>query len=273
MVFLLIVAALGGGAYFVLGMLKPKSDPNKALVANPSTKQIVKQPVNSTLEKYLAATTLDEKLNYVYNAEQLRPKIEAFYKDNTINEGDTLASAFSMVPLPENESKKGFILLTYNQANSNSTGQHNIILAFLKETEQGVKLDWEVFAQTKYRTLSNFIKTPALGKSEVFRVIVTKEPVADPAKNKTAASYQFADPAHQRDSVKIAPDPKSQAGQALSRLDQETAKISASLQRTATIELTWAGDPKNPQLQIKRFICWEFLGLGGKEIAETPPEK
>jgi hypothetical protein len=40
-------------------------------------------------------------------------------------------------------------------------------------------------------------------------------------------------------------------------------------ERTATVELEWIGDAQNPQIQIKRLICWEFLGLGGSEIAES----
>ncbi len=271
LVLLLIIGALGGGGYFVMDMLKPKNDSTGTGVGNKPTKPIVKQPAkpiaNPTLEKYLTATSLDEKLNYVHNAEQLRPKIEAFYKDNSINEGDTLASAFSMVPLPENESKKGFILLNYNQATPNTTGQQTRILAFLRETEQGVKLDWEVFAQTRYRTFSNFIKNPIAGKSEVFRVIVTKD-----STTKTPG-YLFSDPAHQTDSVQITPDPKSRARQELDSLLLDSVRSSGPAKYSATIELTWAGDPKKPQLQIKRFICWEFLGLGGKEIAEIPPSK
>jgi hypothetical protein len=270
-VFLLILGGLGGGAYFVIGMLKPKNDSTGTGVGKQPTKPSVNQPpkpiVNLTLEKYLTATSLDEKLNYVHNAEQLRPKIEAFYKRKTINEGNILASAFSMVTLPENESKKGFILLNYNQATPNSTAQQIRILAFLKETEQGVKLDWEVFTQTKYRTFSNFIKTPIAGKSEVFRVIVTKD-----STTKTPG-YLFSDPAHQTDSVQITPDPKSRARQELDSLLLDSVRSSGPAKYSATIELTWADDPKKPQLQLKRFICWEFLGLGGKEIAEIPPSK
>ncbi|MBG7608481.1 MAG: hypothetical protein IZT59_10690 [Verrucomicrobia bacterium] len=39
--------------------------------------------------------------------------------------------------------------------------------------------------------------------------------------------------------------------------------------REATVELVWTGQTDNPTLEIKRFICWEFLGLGGKEIPAT----
>lgn len=276
-IFLLILACLGGGAYFAIKMLKPKDDATSAPVLPPN-----KPTANPTLIKYFAAPTLDEKLNFVFNADELRPKMEAFYKDHSIIETDILANNFSLVKLPEMDSKKGFILLAYDQPTaaapknpappkSNPNTPRTKILAFLKETESGVKLDWEVFAQTKYRTFEQFLKTPVIGKSEVFRVIVTHTPVKSATEPKPHVSYTFTDPAYLTDNIEISPDTKSQAGQALARLDVESTKQPGELNRTATIELTWTGDPKKPQLEIKRFICWEFLGLGGKEIAEINP--
>ncbi|MES2981393.1 MAG: hypothetical protein V4727_03685 [Verrucomicrobiota bacterium] len=276
-VFLLILAALGGGAYFAIKMLKPKDDAMTSPLMPPN-----RPTANPTLTKYIAAPTLDEKLNFVFNAEELRPKMEAFYKEHSIIETDTLAGNFSLVKLPEMDSKKGFILLAYDQPaapapkdqappKSNTNPPRTKILAFLKETEAGVKLDWEVFAQTKYRTFGKFVKTPIIGKSEVFRVIVTHTPVKNAAEAKPHVSYTLTDPAYLTDHVEISPDTKSQAGQALARLDVESSKQPGELNRTATIELTWTGDASKPQLEIKRFICWEFLNLGGKEIAEINP--
>lgn len=281
LVFILLLISLGGAAYFVIDFLKPKSEPKK----KSTTSNLVRIPANPVLIKYLAASTLDEKLNFVYNADELRPKLEAFYKDGKFNESDTPAGSFSLVKLPEMDSQKGFMLLTYDQPaaapngqtppktkpENNLTAQRTKILAFLKETDSGVKLDWEVFAQTRYRTFNQFIKTPVIGKSEVFRVIVSHAPVDKSAAEKPNISYKFHDPAHLGDNVEISPDKKSQAGQALARLNVENAKQPGDVNRTATVELTWTGDPSAPQLEIKRFICWEFLGLGGKEIAEINP--
>ena len=110
------------------------------------------------MEKYLAAYSLNEEMDYVLNAELLRPKIEAFYTNRTIDETNTPANKFSTVQIPEADSNKGFTLLQYNHPEStNATSPSNSntkVLAFLKETEQGVKLDWEVFAQTKYKTFT-----------------------------------------------------------------------------------------------------------------------
>ena len=266
LVFILILISLGGASYFVIDFLKPKSEPKK----NSTAKAHVRVAANPTLIKYLAASTLDEKLNFVYNADELRPKLEAFYKEGMFNEADTPAGSFSLVKLPEMDSQKGFILLTYDQPaaaaphgqtpskpkpENNLTAQHTKILAFLKETDSGVKLDWEVFSQTRYRTYNQFIKNPVIGKSEVFRVIVGQAPVDKSAAEQPNISYKFSDPAHLGDTVVISPDKKSQAGQALARLNVESAKQPGKVNRTATVELTWTGDPSAPQLEIKRFIC------------------
>jgi hypothetical protein len=275
----LLLVALGGGAYFLMGYFKDKdtetagfNQPNKAVV-------------NPTLQKYLAASTLEEKLNYVYNADELRPKIEAFYKERAISEAGTPANAFSMIKLPAKDSKKGFILFFYDKSASKaldstpqnpantptSAGKRIKILAFMKETEKGVKLDWEIFAQTRYRTFNDFINTPEIGKSEVFRLTVTTKKPEESAVGNPTITYELADPAYSYDKTKITPDPNSQAGQALASLIAESAKDTEPVQQTATIELTWTGDKSSPKLEIKRFICWQFLNLGGKEIAETGP--
>lgn len=75
-----------------------------------------KPSANPTLIKYLAAATLEDKLNHVLNAEVLRPKMEAFYKAGMLNETGTPASAFTFVKLPEADSKKvSFSSPTINQ--------------------------------------------------------------------------------------------------------------------------------------------------------------
>jgi hypothetical protein len=176
------------------------------------------------------------------------------------------------VKLPEADSKKGFILLSYDQPAPPPSKQRTRILAFLKETEKGVKLDWEVYVQTKYRLFANFTKVPAAGKSDVFRVIVAKNPAPAGGDAKSTISYQFRDPAHSADMAEIEVDPKSEAGIALAGLFPDTTKPGEAASRTATVELAWSDEATHPKLQVKRFICAEFLGLGGKEAGAPSPE-
>ena len=57
----------------------------------------------------------------------------------------------------------------------------------------------------------------------------------------------------------------SDAGRALSILNWRGTKENRPLTRTATLELKWSGSATASELEISRFVCWEFLGLGGEE--------
>jgi len=43
------------------------------------------------------------------------------------------------------------------------------------------------------------------------------------------------------------------------------------ISRTAIVELSCVGEAAVPELQISRFICWEFPGLGSRETPTTAP--
>jgi hypothetical protein len=58
-------------------------------------------------------------------------------------------------------------------------------------------------------------------------------------------------------------------GRALSLINWRGTKENRPITRTATMELKWNGEPTAPELEISRFLCWEFLGLGGHQPAAT----
>ncbi len=250
LVALLFLVLLGaGGAFAYLKFIKPKSE-----VSTLNLPKNLPAPSNPVLQKYLTAKTVEDKLPLILNAEALQAKIQEFYQQHPADESKTLASAFFPVKLPEQDSNKGFSLFTYKPAAKTSPSAQATetpkILAFIKDTPGGKKLDWEIFTQTKYRTLKKFSESRTVGKTEVFRVILSTA-------NQAAAIYHVTDPAYPSDHVKASPLAGSATAQALSQLD-------ASAARTATVELEWIDDAQNPQIQIKRLICWEFLGLGNE---------
>jgi hypothetical protein len=56
------------------------------------------------------------------------------------------------------------------------------------------------------------------------------------------------------------------------KLDWETsrdASDSEPVTSAATVELKWEDKPDAPELAICRFLCWEFLGLGGEQSPRT----
>jgi hypothetical protein len=141
--------------------------------------------------------------------------------------------------------------------------------AFFKRSPEGLKLDWEIFAQTKYRTFQNFVELPGIGQSAVFRVFIVEDV---PDKGRAVAgtrSYRLADPANSGDTARVNVKIDSEIGSTLSIINWRGTGENQPITRTATVELRWLGENHAPELVISRFICWEFLGLGGEETPAT----
>lgn len=258
------------------------------------------------LRGYMAATDTQGKIPFILRGEELAPKIEEFYGGGAIVDSDSPADAFSIYELSEEDRKRGLFMMIYDQPPQfdmkeffrplaslevqYGVDEADLLLstlarvgnfameplrvhAFFKRTEGGLKLDWEIFAQTKYRTLQNFVELPEIGQTGVFRVFVIEDV---PDKGRAVAgirTYRVADPANTGDAARVNVKVDSEIGRALSLINWRGTKESRPITRTATVELKWAGEPAAPELEISRFICWEFLGLGGQETASTASTK
>jgi len=254
------------------------------------------------LTAFIAGSSVKEKLPHVRDAESLRTKMDLFYGGVVINDNDTPAGSFSVEELEEPDRKRGLFMLTYDQppqfaikeffrplaplevqygieeadlllgtmARSSNFSMESVrVYALFKRTEQGLKLDWDVFAQTKYRMFRNFLELPDLGAAETFRVLMVEDV---PEKGRAVAgtrTYLVVDPANLEDSARINVKVDSASGKELSVINWRGTKQGTPITRTATVELEWIGEPENSVLSMKRFICWEFLGLGGTEIPAT----
>jgi hypothetical protein len=255
-----------------------------------------------TLADFLAGTSADEKSPHIINAEGLQEQIHLFYGGVVINDNDTPANSFSVQDLTEEDRKRGLFMLTYDQPPqfaikdffrplaplevqygieeadillgtmarmSNFAMDPVRVHAFFKRTDKGLKLDWEVFAQTKYRTFRNFTELPDIGAIETFRVLIVED-VPDKGQGIAGTrTYRMVDPANLEDSTRVNVKVDSTCGKELSVINWRGTKQGTPITRTATVELEWTGQPDNPVLTMKRLVCWEFLGLGGVEIPAT----
>ena len=258
------------------------------------------------LRGYMAATSTQGKIPYVLNGPELSGKIEDFYGGGTIIDSDTPADAFSVYDLSEEDRKRGLFMMIYDQPPQfemkeffrplaslevqYGVDEADLLLstvarvanfamdplrvhAFFKRTPEGLKLDWEIFAQTKYRTLQNFTELPEVGQTGVFRVFIVEDV---PDKGRAVAgtrTYRVADPANTNDTARVNVKVDSEIGRALSLINWRGTKENRPITRTVTVELKWAGEPAAPELEISRFVCWEFLGLGGQETPATASTK
>jgi hypothetical protein len=258
----------------------------------------------AVLEGFLAARTAAEKLPYILNGPQLAEVLEEFYGGTRIDDSDTPAEAFAVGELPMENRQRGIFLLDYERpaqldfreifrpfvsaevqlgleapgllvAHTGEAGNFMSeplrVRAFFKSTPHGLKLDWETFIQTKYRTFLEFVELPGVGERGVFRVFIVEdapEPGRDPTGFRT---YRVADPANTTDSARIRVKVDSDVGKVLSVINWRGIEGATPKAPTATLELAWSGGASVPfELVIQRFICWEFLGLGGHESPQNP---
>jgi hypothetical protein len=73
----------------------------------------------------------------------------------------------------------------------------------------------------------------------------------------------MADPANTGDTARVVVRVDSDVGRELAVINWRGAQDARPITRTATVELRWGGEDDAPVLEMSRFICWEFLGLGG----------
>lgn len=306
----LLLAIAGGAGYLVYQEMtgKPVAPPAPVQPAGPSLSENQymrvgwKKDAYAVLGKFLAATTAEEKLPHIINGEQLRPQVEAFYGGSVINDQDTPIDAFSVRELSEEDRKRGIFMLEFEQPPQfemkeffrplatleiqygmdeadllfstmarveNFATEPVRATALFKKTPQGLKLDWETFAQTKYRTFANLIELPEADQGGVFRVIISED-VPESGRTLPAGikTYRIWDPSSPETSARVNVNIDSEIGRSLSKIDWR-GKESRPTNSTATIELKWVGTDQ-PKLEITRFICWEFLHLGGTEAAAAP---
>ncbi|MES2921624.1 MAG: hypothetical protein V4819_08760 [Verrucomicrobiota bacterium] len=254
------------------------------------------------LRGYLGAATTKDKSPFILNAGVVEPKIAEFYRDGGHNDSNTPADAYAIYELSEEDRKRGLFMMIYDQppqfdikeffrplaslevqygvdeadlllstlARAGNFAMEPLrVHAFFKRTPEGLKLDWEIFAQTKYRTLRNFVERPEVGQTGVFRILIVEDV---PDKGRAVAgtrTYRIVDPANSGDNARINVKVDSETGRALSSLNWRGTKENRPLTRTATVEVKWSGPATAPELEISRLVCWEFLGLGGQETPAT----
>lgn len=255
------------------------------------------QDARRTLDDFIKAQTVEGKLPSIIGGESKAKELEDFYGGSEIIDFDTPASAFSEFDLSRADHEKGIFLLTYDQPAqlsmrdffrplaplevqygvdapdillvtlakvSNFTMEPMKVFAFFKRTKDGMKLDWDTFAQTKYHTMATFIDLPEPGQKSVFRVVIFEDVPPQNLSIPGYRTYRVADPAHTTASALVNVKVDSEIGRTLSTINWRNEGLEGRVpRRTATVELEWAGSHTAPELKLSRFICWEFLGLGG----------
>lgn len=264
-----------------------------------AARNVWKAEAYATLEKFLNATTVDERMGVVIPRPGLRADMTAFHAVYPINDQDTPAELFSSFGSPAKDLDRGIYLLKYDlplqvpfvnmfrpvaprrvllglePADSrlrimagigNFTAPERHVMAFLVKTPEGLKLDWDTFVQTKYQTFQQFLAVAEPGLKGVFRVAIWEDVPEGGGRPAGYRSYKISPPTGPEDAIRTDVATDSEIGRILAVLNwRGTGDLTTRQVRSATVELEWVGSADEPKVAISRFLCWEFLGVGGEE--------
>lgn len=242
------------------------------------------------LRGFLNATAPYNKSPYILNSADTLPDLEKFYDGMLINDLDTPEDAFKINPLSPEEHQRGLFRLSFRGTDTQrareaknipaiclpylanpdiTSNQPTCVDAYFLHTKKGLKLDWHIFAQTKYRTLYQFTTRPSPKRKAMFRVLISKDN-SEEATTSNGTHYYIADPANPSDVIRAAADPGSITAKTLVETNWGGSNGSPPITRNATIELAWRGDGNERKLVIHSLTCWEFIGLGAPPHPDAP---
>lgn len=252
-----------------------------------------KREATQTLSNFISAKTLEEKSRYVIGGRETMLRLEKLYGPSIMDETETPADAFVAMPLGDEDLSRNIYLMAYDRPAqfemskffrplasievqqglnsldpltesithvSNFAMEPMKIQAFFKKTDQGMLLDWDVYLQTRHRNLKRFMENAKPGQSGVFRTLIVEDvPLAEDASNDLLV-YRIGDPAHMVDTYRLGVPRTSPIAMDLAKINWRGTKNITPNVATVTLELT-VSDLGTPS--VKRFVCWEFEGLGG----------
>ena len=226
-----------------------------------------KADASVVLRQFLAATTHEERLTHVLAPERIGPQLAAYHRDADATDYGITVEDFTHADLSESDHEKGIFLMVHDDESVENAATAPLrTYAFFKQTGDGLKLDWEVFRQTRHAMFKDFIDRPQPGVSRVFRVFITVDPSPGAANYPNHRAYYITDLGNFKAATRIRVTNASPAGSILSSMDFDGEGEGRHIMRTATVELRWTDQPENSVIELSKFICWEFLGLGGEPI-------
>ncbi len=154
------------------------------------------------LENFLNAKSISEAVSYTLRGAANEAEMASVGSEFDKNLYRTPVSLFAPVQLKKEDTERGIYLMTYDRPSQYSTDYffrpvpplrvqylidkpdvllvtealtENFIddrlltMALFKKTSEGIKLDWQIYAQTKYSLLQRFSQNPEPGQREIFR--------------------------------------------------------------------------------------------------------
>lgn len=249
-----------------------------------------------TLEGFLEASTPEQRASYVIGGLETLARLKPLYGDLLMAPCEARVEDFEPVPLAPQDTERMIFMLAYNrdqqfdmqkffrpivtvEVQQGVEGLHPLmssltdlrrfsmdamkIQVYFRKTDEGMKLDWDVYLQTRHRRLMKFYRHPQLERPEVFRVVIVEDV---PTREQSMANrrvYRIGDPAETEASFRAVVVDDAPVAKDLVNLNWRDAEVEQVPIATATVELCWKGSAENPELHLTRLVCWEFQGIGG----------
>ena len=252
------------------------------------------------LDKFLTASSVEEKAKYVLGKERLIPEMRAFYGSGVIEHNDLQADFFSEWAIDSPDAERGIYLLDFElpkqfrlsglfrpitdfktrlnlEAPDLHTSSKALVenfemdavraMIFLKDTDGELLVDWHTYVQTKNRLFRDFVESPVAGGKGTFRLVIAEHVSTIFEQDSSTRNYKLIEPAHhEEDFTVVRVQRDSEVGKILEELAWTDVpgkrNLEPSSRKGATVVLEWSNEAE-PVLGISRILCWEFLGVGG----------
>jgi len=225
-----------------------------------------KSDASEVLRGFLAAQSLEERSSYVLDTDTVKASMRALQRRGIEPWQGLTPDDFKHIDLSEADRRKGIFLMLRETTADAPGATADRCYAFFKRTEGGLKLDFEVFAQTTGRLFHQFVDRPQPGFAQVFRVFITEDPAPREPETQNHQTYFVAGLSNFSTATRIRVTNVSPVGRILGAANFKSEDGSRRVMRNATVELRWTDQPENSTIELSRFICWEFLGLGGEPL-------
>lgn len=292
----LVSMAAIAGVYVWSRDAKPAADGPISNLTDLSAK--ANESAKLALSGFLTAQDAASLAEYVIDGEKKLPAIERYLKKNGAFPKPGELDEISSLPLSPGDSKKGIAGLIYRRDPSVDLLPTNSIplavqtagplerlamvsslqgkkprqaLALFKRQGDRMLLDWDLFVQTWDRSLAAF-RDGELGNGPMrFRVLVASDiPVFENGETLENAVFRMQDPLCVEDVIRVQTQCFSAEERRLLEFDRTSSGTSARVGQARTATLDLIRDTESGRVEISRFVCWEFLGIGGVERPDEP---
>lgn len=294
---LLLLLIAGGSVLFYQEVLKSNSGrviPSKANDATaPVNTYNWQRQAREVLRSFLAAKTFEEKSRYVIGGKETLQRLQPIWGDKLLNEEPISEEEFAAIFTGDEQSLIPIYLLLYDRPSyydikkflrplvsmEVSQGMEELdplvqsltipshfempplkIQAYFKQTETGLLLDWDIYLQTRYRTLRTFAESAPTGERATFRVLALQDAPLHLDKRMQRKIYRLTDPIHITDSYRTFTPSGSAAAERMSAIDWLDTPGKHNSLVAATVVLQKL---PNGEILLEEQICWDFEGLGG----------